>query len=66
MTKPAHACDKPFPRHCPECGKVDVQPATIPYDAEVKHLTTGCSVTVASEAEIDFSDILALIDSERR
>ncbi len=37
MTKPAHACDMPFPRHCPECGKVEVQPATIPYDAEVKH-----------------------------
>ena len=36
-TKPAHACDKPFPRHCPECGKLKVQPATIAYDAEVKH-----------------------------
>jgi putative zinc finger/helix-turn-helix YgiT family protein len=29
--------DMPFPRHCPECGKVEVQPATIAYDAEVKH-----------------------------
>ena len=29
--------DMPFPRHCPECGKVEVQPAIIPYDAEVKH-----------------------------
>jgi putative zinc finger/helix-turn-helix YgiT family protein len=30
-------CGKPFPRRCPECGKVEVQPATIAYDAEVKH-----------------------------
>jgi hypothetical protein len=37
VTKPAHAFDKPFPRHCPECGKLEVQPATIAYDAEVKH-----------------------------
>ena len=37
MTNSAHACDKPFPRRCPECGKVEVQPATIPYDAKVKH-----------------------------
>ncbi len=37
MTKPVHAGDKPFPRHCPECGKIEVQPATIPYDAEIKH-----------------------------
>ena len=37
LNEPAHGCDKPFPRHCPECGKVEVQPATIPYDAEVKH-----------------------------
>jgi putative zinc finger/helix-turn-helix YgiT family protein len=37
LNKPAHACDKPFPRHCPECGKLEVQPAIIPYDAEVKH-----------------------------
>ena len=36
-TKPAHAGDMPFPRHCPECGKLKVQPATIPYDAEVKY-----------------------------
>ena len=35
LAKPGQ--DRPFPRHCPECGKVDVQPATIPYDAEVKH-----------------------------
>jgi len=31
------SCDKPFPRRCPECGKVEVEPATIAYDAEVKH-----------------------------
>lgn len=37
MTMPTHACDRPFPRHCPECGKVEVQPAAIAYDAEVKH-----------------------------
>jgi ribosomal protein L32 len=36
-TKPAHPCDMPFPRHCPECGKAAIRPATIPYDAEVKH-----------------------------
>jgi putative zinc finger/helix-turn-helix YgiT family protein len=35
--KPAPVANMPFPRHCPECGKVEVQPATIPYDAEVKH-----------------------------
>ena len=29
--------EKPFPRRCPECGKTEVQPATIVYDAEVKH-----------------------------
>jgi DNA-binding transcriptional regulator YiaG len=28
---------KPFPRRCPECGKVKVRPAAIGYDAEVKH-----------------------------
>jgi len=33
----ARLCGKPYPRHCPECGKVEVHPATIPYDAEVKH-----------------------------
>ena len=26
-----------FPRRCPECGKVEVQPATIAYDATVQH-----------------------------
>jgi putative zinc finger/helix-turn-helix YgiT family protein len=29
--------DRPFPRLCPECGKVEVQRATIAYEAEVKH-----------------------------
>ena len=29
--------EKPCPRRCPECGKAEVQPATIAYDAEVKH-----------------------------
>jgi putative zinc finger/helix-turn-helix YgiT family protein len=37
VTKPARARGKPFPRRCPECGKVEVRPATIAYDAEVKH-----------------------------
>jgi putative zinc finger/helix-turn-helix YgiT family protein len=31
------ACNKPFPRRCPECGEAEVRPATIAYDAEVKH-----------------------------
>ena len=35
--QPVDSCDKPFPRRCPECGKIEVQPATIAYDAEVKH-----------------------------
>ncbi len=29
--------EKPFPRRCPECGKAEVRPATIAYDAEIKH-----------------------------
>jgi hypothetical protein len=37
MKKSIEARDKPFPRHCPECGQTQVYPATIPYDAEVKH-----------------------------
>jgi ribosome-binding protein aMBF1 (putative translation factor) len=36
-TQTASPREKPFPRRCPECGKADVQPATIAYDAEVKH-----------------------------
>ena len=36
-TQAASPCEKPFPRRCPECGKAEVQPATIAYDAEVKH-----------------------------
>ena len=36
-TKAASLREKPFPRRCPECGKAEVQPATIAYDAEVKH-----------------------------
>jgi putative zinc finger/helix-turn-helix YgiT family protein len=28
---------KPYPRRCPECGKADVRPHTMPYDAEVRH-----------------------------
>ncbi|MBU4270930.1 MAG: type II toxin-antitoxin system MqsA family antitoxin [Planctomycetes bacterium] len=36
-TDAAEPSEKPFPRRCPECGKVEVQPATIAYDAEVKH-----------------------------
>jgi hypothetical protein len=36
-TKAANLCEKPFPRRCPECGKAELQPATIAYDAEVKH-----------------------------
>jgi len=28
---------KPYPRRCAECGKVSVQPATIAYDAKIKH-----------------------------
>lgn len=31
------ASEKPFPRRCSECGKVEVHPATIAYDAEVRH-----------------------------
>jgi putative zinc finger/helix-turn-helix YgiT family protein len=40
LTRPAQAgkaAEKPFPRRCPECGKAEVRPATIAYDAEVKH-----------------------------
>ncbi len=29
--------DRPFPRACPECGREEVYPAAIAYDAEVKH-----------------------------
>lgn len=36
-TGQAKPAEKPFPRRCPECGKVEVRPATIAYDAEVKH-----------------------------
>jgi putative zinc finger/helix-turn-helix YgiT family protein len=36
-TDPAQPREKPFPRHCPECGRAKVRPTTIPYDAEVKH-----------------------------
>jgi putative zinc finger/helix-turn-helix YgiT family protein len=36
-TETPRPCDRPFPRRCPECGKAEVQPATIAYDAEVKH-----------------------------
>ena len=36
-TQAASPSEKPFPRRCPECGKAEVQPATIAYDAEVKH-----------------------------
>lgn len=28
---------RPFPHPCSECGKVEVWPATIAYDAEIKH-----------------------------
>jgi hypothetical protein len=28
---------KPYPRRCAECGQLAVQPATIPYDAQLKH-----------------------------
>jgi putative zinc finger/helix-turn-helix YgiT family protein len=37
MTDQPPCRERPFPRQCPECGKVDVQPATIDYDAEIKH-----------------------------
>lgn len=37
VAKAASSSEKPFPRRCPECGKAEVQPATIAYDAEVKH-----------------------------
>jgi len=37
MTEPIRARDKSFPRLCPQCGQLQVYPATIPYDAEVKH-----------------------------
>lgn len=37
MTRTTQACVRSFPRPCPECGKIKVQPATIAYDAEVKH-----------------------------
>lgn len=28
---------KPFPWRCPECLKVEVRPAVVPYNADVKH-----------------------------
>jgi putative zinc finger/helix-turn-helix YgiT family protein len=31
------ASEKPFPRRCSECGKLEVYPAAIAHDAEVKH-----------------------------
>ncbi len=36
-TDVAASTEKPFPRRCAECGKTEVWPATIAYDAEVKH-----------------------------
>ena len=36
-TKVANLREKPFPRRCPECGRAELQPANIAYDAEVKH-----------------------------
>ncbi len=33
----AQPFDRPFPRPCSECGKEEVYPAAIAYDAEVKH-----------------------------
>ena len=35
--KPADTKAKPFPRRCLECGEVNVRPATIAYEGEVKH-----------------------------
>ncbi len=29
--------EKQFPRRCPECGKTDVCPDVIPYNARAKH-----------------------------
>lgn len=37
MSQSDQALAKPFPRHCPECGKTGVQSAVIAYDANVKH-----------------------------
>jgi putative zinc finger/helix-turn-helix YgiT family protein len=37
MTQSKRKGDKPFPRRCPECGKVEVNLAAIAYDAQVNH-----------------------------
>ena len=37
MTQITQRCDKPFPRRCPECGKVEVRLASIAYDAEMNY-----------------------------
>ncbi|PHQ34371.1 hypothetical protein [Rhodopirellula bahusiensis] len=29
--------DKPYPRRCAECNEIAVQPATVSYDASIKH-----------------------------
>jgi len=47
IAKPAEICAKPFPRRCLECGEVQVQPATIPYEGEVKHDGRWYAIRVA-------------------
>ena len=38
QTKPApHVSQRPFPWRCHECGKREVQPARIPYEATLRH-----------------------------
>ena len=29
--------DKPFPWRCPECGKIEVRPATVHHSSQIKH-----------------------------
>jgi DNA-binding transcriptional regulator YiaG len=37
MALSTQPCERPFPRPCVECGNVEVRPAIISYNAEVKH-----------------------------
>jgi putative zinc finger/helix-turn-helix YgiT family protein len=37
MNHQTQTCGRPFPHPCSECGEVEVWPATIAYDAEIKH-----------------------------
>ena len=36
-TEMLHSQGRPFPWQCPECGKKEVRPATVPHTSQIKH-----------------------------